>query len=209
MSTRFYAASACTLLACWLPTAAKAQTSTASTGASASAPREPSAETQIAAAVLPLAESSRSGATVLGYRGGKLTVLRKGDGNYTCLGDNPATNGFQASCYHNSLEPFMARGRSLREQGVTERAAVDSVRRAEISSGRLAMPKSPASLSSIFSDSTNFDPADGPPKGAGYLDVIYIPYATAASTGITEKPIDGRPWLMFPGEPWAHVMISR
>ena len=207
MPTRFRAASACALLACWLPAVAASQASTVSHEASPSP--EPSAKIQIAAAVLPLAEGSRDGATVMGYQGGKLTVLRRGNGNYTCLGDDPAAKGFHSSCYHNSLEPFMARGRSLRAHGVTERAAVDSARRAEIASGELAMPKGPAGLSSIFADSTSFDPAEGPPKGARYLDVIYIPYATAASTGITEKPIDGRPGLMYPGEPWAHVMISR
>ena len=207
MTTVLRAGSVCALLACWLPAAAVAQGTAASHSHSSS--DEPSAERQIVAAVLPLVESSRDGATVLGYRGGKLTVLLKGNGSYTCIGDNPATNGFQASCYHNSLEPFMARGRSLREQGVTQRTAVDSVRRAEVRAGSLRMPEGPASLSSIFADSANFDPADGPPKDAGYLDVIYIPFATGASTGISEKPIDGRPWLMYPGEPWARVMISR
>jgi hypothetical protein len=71
------------------------------------------------------------------------------------------------------------------------------------------MPSVPAALASIFADSADFDPAAGSPKGAGILDVIYIPYATGESTGIPEKPKDGRPWLMYPGEPWAHVMISR
>jgi hypothetical protein len=181
---------------------------TASAQGSASAD-EPPIDRQIAAAVLPLPEGSRAAATVMGYRDGKLTVLRKGTGAFICLGDNPATKGFQASCYHNSLEPFMARGRSLRELGITKRAAVDSARRAEVREGTLAMPSVPAALASIFADSADFDPAAGPPKGAGILDVIYIPYATGESTGIPEQPKDGRPWLMYPGEPWAHVMISR
>lgn len=192
---------ACVSLALCYPGTAAAQTS-ASTG-------EPSVEWQIAAAVLPLAEASRAAATVMGYRNGTLTLLRKGAGHVICLGDNPATKGFQVSCYHASLEPFMARGRNLRQLGITDREAVDSARRAEIRTGALAMPSVPAALNSIFADSADFDPAAGPPKGSGFLDVIYIPYATGESTGIAEKPKDGRPWLMFPGEPWAHVMISR
>lgn len=200
MLRRLPAGSASVMLVCLLPAVAAAQAQ--------AGPSEPPADWQIAAAVLPLTESSRDEATVLGYRAGKLTVLRKGRGNYTCLGDNPATNGFQASCYHNSLEPFMAHGRSLRNQGITERAAVDSARRAELRAGTLRMPAGPASLSSIFADSSSFDPAAGPPDDAGFLDVIYIPFATAETTGISEKPGDGGPWLMYPGEPWAHVMIS-
>lgn len=201
MLPRLPAGPASAVLVCLLPAVASAQ--------GQASPGEPPAERQIAAAVLPLPESSRPGATVLGYRAGKLTVLRKGNGNYTCLGDNPATEGVQLSCYHNSLEPFMARGRSLREQGVTGREAVDSARRAEVRAGILEMPAGPASLSSIFVKADSIDPAAGPPDDAGYLDVIYIPFATGASTGIPEQPSDTRPWLMFPGEPWAHVMISR
>ena len=45
-------------------------------------------------------------------------------------------------------------------------------------------------------------------KGASYLYVVYTPYATAKSTGITENPIEGGPWIMYPGKPWAHLMIA-
>lgn len=194
------------IIACVTLALCSVGTAAAQTSASTS---EPSVQWQVAAAVLPLAEASRASATVMGYRNGKLAVLRKGTGHVICLGDNPATNGFQVSCYHDSLEPFMARGRSLRALGITEREAVDSVRRAEVRTGALAMPSVPAALNSIFADSSRFDPAAGPPKDSGFLDVIYMPYATGESTGISERPQDGRPWLMFPGEPWAHVMISR
>ena len=40
------------------------------------------------------------------------------------------------------------------------------------------------------------------------LYVIYMPYATSASTGIPTKPAPGAPWLMLPGTPKAHVMLS-
>ena len=44
----------------------------------------------------------------------------------------------------------------------------------------------------------------------GYLRyVIYIPYATAASTGLPEKPsAPGMPWIMNAGKYTAHIMIN-
>lgn len=163
---------------------------------------------QIAAAVLPLPDSMRSGAAVLGYRGGKLVELRAGRNEMICLTDDPAGKGFQASCYHRSLEPFMARGRSLRAAGVTRREQVDSARLAEVKNGRIVMP-SAAVLSSVFAESDSFDPARGPAPGQRALDVIYLPYATQETTGIPEIPATDRPWLMFAGMPWAHVMLTR
>ena len=40
------------------------------------------------------------------------------------------------------------------------------------------------------------------------LYVIYMPYATSASTGIPTTPVAGMPWLMLPGTPKAHVMLT-
>jgi hypothetical protein len=163
---------------------------------------------EIAAAVLPLPDSLRAGARVLIYRGPDLVEVRPGSNEMICLGDDPSHKGLQVSCYHKSLEPFMARGRELRAAGVTKREAVDSARLADVKSGRIVMPSS-AILSSIFAESDSFDAAAGPPEKHRGLDVIYLPYATQESSGITEQPATDRPWLMFPGLPWAHVMLAR
>jgi hypothetical protein len=162
---------------------------------------------QIAAAVLPLPDSMRAGAAVLGYSNGKLVRLRAGSNEMICLADNPAQKGFETSCYHRALEPFMARGRALRASGVTERHAIDSLRLADVRSGRLVMPKGPAMLASLFAESDSFDPAAGRPEKSSMLHVIYLPYATAASSGISAAPAKDRPWLMYGGKPWAHVML--
>jgi hypothetical protein len=164
-------------------------------------------ERQIAEAVSPLPEGLRSDATVLGYRAGRLTELRDGTNGMICLADDPARAGFHAACYHRDLEPFMARGRELRARGL-ERAAVDSARQAEVEEGRLVMPEGPRALYSLTSDQ-EFDPAAGAAPAAGGLYVIYMPYATEASSGISATPARDRPWLMFPGTYRAHVMISR
>ena len=164
------------------------------------------AATQIAGAVLPLPDSMKGGAMVMGNQGGKLVELRAGTNDMICLADNPADSTFAASCYHRSLEPFMARGRALREGGM-KRQAIDSARKAEIERGSLTMAKGPAMLYSVFAPNDRFDPTGGAPANAGALDVIYLPYATTATTGISTQPSDKRPWLMHPGEYRAHVMI--
>jgi len=39
--------------------------------------------------------------------------------------------------------------------------------------------------------------------------VVYIPWATAASTGLPIKPAaPGMPWIMDPGTHRAHIMIT-
>ena len=162
---------------------------------------------QIAAAVLPLPADQRPGATVLGYDAqGKLVRLRAGSGIFTCLADDPRDDRFHVACYHNSLEPFMARGRQLRAQGV-QGDAVDSTRNADVAAGRIRMP-SMASLSSLTGPGTSYDPATGAVTGARPLFVVYVPGATEASTGLTTMPRPGAPWLMDPGTPKAHIMFQ-
>jgi hypothetical protein len=125
-----------------------------------------------------------------------------------CLADDPAVKGFHTACYHRSLEPFMARGRALKAQGLPAPAA-DSVRLAEVEAGKIPLPQQPAALYSLFHDDDAFDPAGGTTEGLGGLYVIYLPYATQESTGISTTPSRTQPWLMNPGTPTAHVMINR
>jgi hypothetical protein len=167
-----------------------------------------SAEQQIAEAVSPLPEGIRAGAEVRAFAEGGLFTLRAGSNAMICQADDPSREGFHAACYHRDLEPFMARGRELRADGMT-RPEVDSIRLAEIEAGALEMPSQPTALYSLSSDHDAWDAATGMPVDASGLYVIYLPYATAESTGISAQPARDRPWLMYPGTPWAHVMISR
>lgn len=166
----------------------------------------PPVEQQIAAAVLPLPVDMRAGATVMGYReAGKLVVLRQGTGEMNCLALYVVREEFHVACYHKGLEPFMARGRELREQGV-KGPAVDSARFREYRSGALKMPAQGA-LYTITAKKENFDAATNKVTGGDPLAVVYIPGATPASTGISAKPSAG-PWLMYPGTPKAHIMMQ-
>lgn len=166
----------------------------------------PDADTQIAAAVKAAPPSMRDAATVLGYDDNlSLTSLEKGDGRLVCLADDPTEDEFHVACYHEELEPFMKRGRELRRQGM-EGAAVDSVRRAEIENGTLSYPDQPTALYNLSGPSGAYDAAADTVREASRLRVLYVPYETAETTGLPTTP-SGGPWLMAPGEPWAHVMI--
>jgi hypothetical protein len=165
---------------------------------------------QIALAVLPLPQSFRADATVLGYdAAGKLVTLRAGKGNMICLASDPRIPAtFHVACYQNSMEPFMARGRALRAAGANE-AKVDSVRFAEARSGKLRMPKQAAALWTLTGPWSAVDiPAASVTAAVRPLYEVYMPYATAASTGIPEQPTRNGPWLMDPGTPKAHIMFA-
>ncbi|MBX3147781.1 MAG: hypothetical protein KF785_13525 [Gemmatimonadales bacterium] len=165
----------------------------------------PPAAEQIAAAVLAMPVEMRATAKVMGYdRAGRFVVLREGKG-MICLAQYPKEQRFHVSCYHESLEPFMARGRELRAAG-TPADQIDTVRYAEARSGKLKLPSGPAALWQLFGGS--FDPKAGEVSGARKLYVVYIPYATGASTGLPERPHGNEPWLMSPGTPKAHIMFT-
>ena len=169
----------------------------------------PSAAIQIKSALLAAPLEKRDSCTVYGYSADtQLILLRKGTNELICLADDPKTPDFSVACYVRDLEPFMQRGRELRKQGIQGQELFDE-REKEVMAGTLQMPKQPATLYVYSAKDEDFDPATGEVKN-GYLRyVIYIPYATAASTGLPEKPsADGMPWIMDPGTHGAHIMIN-
>lgn len=172
------------------------------------APIPPLSEAQqIASAVLALPVQFRADARVLGYKSGskELVPLRDTKGSFTCLATQP-NEPLHLACYHKSLEPFMARGRDLRAKGVKD-TQVDTVRFSEVMSGKLAMPKQPAALYQLFGGT--YDAAANTVADARPLFVIYISGATAATTGLPDKPAGvGEPWIMFAGTPKAHIMLT-
>src|SRR5437016_5888043 len=74
----------------------------------------PSAQVQIAGAILAAPMELREGAAVLGYDAqGGLVPIRQGKNELICLATDPAKTAFSVACYHKDLEPFMSRGREL------------------------------------------------------------------------------------------------
>ena len=164
------------------------------------------ADSQIAAAVQAAPEDRRTGATVLGYdASGALVTLRAGTNDIVCLADDPKDASFSVACYHKDLEPFMARGRDLIAKGIKSKER-EEVRWKEIESGAIKMPREPRTLHVL--SGSGFDAATGVIADAYVRWVIYTPFATPETTGLPIRPVPGGPWLMFPGTPTAHIMIS-
>lgn len=160
---------------------------------------------QIAAALQAAPKDRKAQATVLGYTAdGKVVTLRPGTNDLVCLADDPAEKGFSVACYHKDLEPFMARGRELAAQGLKGNARHEA-RWKEVDEGKLAMPRQPRML--YVMTGKGFDPATGQIIDSYLRWVVYTPYATPESTGLSTKS-GPEPWLMYPGKAGAHIMIS-
>ncbi len=167
-----------------------------------------SVDRQIAVAVTPLPEGERAEATVYGYRAGSklATIIRQGSNNFVCLADVPGDERFQISCYHKGLDPFMAMGRELRAEGM-EQTDVMQHRIDAIQAGKLVIP--PNSILYSHFGVGDIDSITGVPDSVATLSVLYVPGATAASTGLPERPAGtGEPWLMQGGMHRAHIMIG-
>ena len=175
----------------------------------ASAQTIPSADAQIKTAVLAAAEESREKAMVYGYSPkGEFIVLRNGENELVCLADDPAQPGLSVSCYHKSLEPFMIRGRELKKEGKSF-DDIFTIREAEVKSGKLKMNEQPANLVVYSAPADKYNAETGEVKDGYSRSVVYIPFATAESTGLPAKPTTaGMPWIMNPGTHRAHIMID-
>ncbi|MGB1840600.1 MAG: hypothetical protein ACPHWZ_05815 [Longimicrobiales bacterium] len=168
----------------------------------------PPADLQIAGALQAAPAMERDDATVFGFLDdGSMTTLRAGGGSLICLADDPNREGWDVACYHESLDPFMARGRELRAEGVTDSGELAQRRWAEADAGTLAMPEEPAMLYVLTGD--GFDPELNSVQNSFIRWVVYTPWATTQSTGLSAQPTaPGAPWLMFPGTAGAHIMIT-
>ncbi len=164
---------------------------------------------QIASALLAAPQEVREGAKVYGYDDeGNFITLKEGTNEMICIADNPNKGGFEVVSYHIGLDPYMARGRALKLEGksFTERR---DIREKEAKEGALEMPKKPATLHLLHGKNGWFDIDSSKVRNAKYRYVVYIPFATQASTGLSLKPnAPGHPWLMFPGKANAHIMIT-
>lgn len=171
----------------------------------------PSAEVQIKGALLAAPSASKDGALVYGYNEkSEFVVIRKGTNEMVCLADDPAQDNFSASCYHKDLDPFMERGRQLKKEGKSPKEILEQ-READVKSGKFKMPAAPTTLFIYYAPAANYNKETGEVKDGNFRYVVYIPYATAETTGLPLKPnadAPGMPWLMDPGTHRAHIMIT-
>jgi hypothetical protein len=168
-----------------------------------------SADAQIKGALMAAPAPTQTGAKVYGYNDKKeFVVLREGTNEMVCIADDPSQEGFSAACYHKDLDPFMARGRDLKKGGKNPKEILEQ-RESDVKAGTLTMPKQPTTLYVYYAPAADYNAQTGEVKNGAFRYVVYIPYATAESTGLPLKPeAPGMPWLMDPGTHRAHIMIS-
>lgn len=147
-------------------------------------------------AVLALPEPLRAGATVVRFEEGQQITLRDGDNGMFCQADDPEVAGIAIWCYPASHDAYARRWYELAATGKA-RADVDAEIAAEIESGELDWP----------SAAVNYNLRGGSLDTAVPLTVVYVPFATGDTLGVTEERHFNRPWLMYPGTAFAHIMI--
>jgi hypothetical protein len=165
-------------------------------------------EALIATSLMAAPEASRAGCKVIGYNmAGEFVTLREGNNEFIVLADDPNKKGFSAACYHKDLDPFMARGRALKAEGKKHQEIFD-IREAEVKAGKLSLP-SGLTLHIYYGKKNMYNPETKKVNEARLRYVVYMPYATSASTGLPEAPVaSNHPWIMNPGTHRAHIMIS-
>lgn len=166
-------------------------------------------EALVATALMAAPKESREGCKVIGFNTkGEFVTFQEGTNEFICLVDDLNNERFSAACYHKSLDPFMARGRELKKEGKTHSEIFD-IREAEVKDGKLKMGEPGSALHLYFGNVKKYDPATSEVEDAIYRYVVYLPWATAESTGLPETPRGANhPWIMNPGSHKAHIMIS-
>lgn len=152
--------------------------------------------TLIEQAVLALPVEMRAGATVVRFQDGKQNILRAGDNGLFCHADDPDHPGIAIWCYPQSHDEYARRWYEVAADGKTPDETNEIVT-AEIEAGDIEWPDV----------AVNYNLRGPSIDTATLLTVVYMPYATGESVGITEERHFNGPWLMFPGTPFAHIMI--
>jgi hypothetical protein len=159
-------------------------------------------EQKIAEAVKPLPDDLKAGASVVTYdaKTGARQVLRQGTNFIEC--QPKMADGF-VRCYNKVLVPRRDMEAKLRAQGMKDEDVTKEIQKAT-ADGRLQPPPF-GTVSYRYSDD---------PGRIKLLWVISVPNATPEMLGIsTESQRDaalkgnGKPWMMLPGTPGAHIMI--
>ncbi len=157
---------------------------------------------EITQATLPLPEDLRAAATVYKYdpKTGERVVLRKGTNFVEC--QPRGADGF-TWCYNVAGAARRDFSAKLRAQGKSDKEVTDAVA-AATKDGTLK-PTSFGTMSYRLY---------GKKDRIQLLWVLSVPGATPETIGVSEGSQrdeaiggDGRPWLMLPGTPGAHIMI--
>ena len=163
----------------------------------------------IAAAVLPLPEQLRSGATVVRLNSSRQPeVLRQGKNGMVCIADRPDDDAFDVRCYRDTFIPVVYRAFQLGYPVDGEKVA------AEIKSGTLKLSSEPTAGYRCLGPVAGYDASrQSIDSQIECWQSIHFPYRTAAEIGLPDErdvPESRQrdvPYVMASGTYWSHVMI--
>ena len=157
---------------------------------------------EVTQATLPLPEDLRAGATVYKYdpKTGERIFLRKGSNFVECT--PRGADGF-TWCYNTVTGPRRDLSAKLRAQGKSDKEVQEGIA-AALSAGTIKPTPYGTMSYRLY----------GKKDRIQLLWVLSVPGATPETIGVSEGSQrdeaiggDGRPWLMLPGQPGAHIMI--
>lgn len=150
----------------------------------------------IALAISILPEELRADASVVRFEDGEQVFLRKGVNGMFCRADDPDTPGVNVWCYPRAHDAYARRWYELAADSMSA-GEVNDVIEQEIRDGELEWPMGVV----------NYNLRGPSLDNAVSTTVIYLPFATGETAGITETRSFFRPWLMYPGTAFAHIMM--
>ncbi len=153
-------------------------------------------EKRVDEALLALPHDLRAGAAVVYFQDGKQVLLRKGSNGLICRADDPDVAGIAVWCYPQSHDAYARRWYELAATGI-DSEEVNSLITGEIKSGELEWPDV----------AVNYNLRGPSLDTAVPVTVVYVPFATGDTLGISEERKFRAPWLMYAGTAFAHIMI--
>ena len=153
-------------------------------------------ETAVDVALLALPEELRESAAVVRFEQGEQVFLREGSNGLYCRADDPDTPGINIWCYPQAHDAYARRWYALAAEGMSA-DEVNEIIDQEIQSGDLEWPMGVV----------NYNLRGPSLDNAVSTTVVYLPFATGESAGVTETRSFFRPWLMYPGTAFAHIML--
>ena len=165
-------------------------------------------EQQVAALQLPLPDSLRAGATLIGVNAARRRVtLRRGTNDLVCTIFVPGEDTFDVRCYQQSFMPVID---ARWEHAAAGASFVDTQRdlNAAIAAKTIVLPDHPTAGYRMLGPARAFDATTArASKEIERWESIHIPYRTASELGLPSEEQGGSLFVMAGGSHWAHVMI--
>jgi hypothetical protein len=171
--------------------------------------RVATAAEQIAEALLPLPDSLRAGAGVVGLgAAGRSVTLKPSVNHLVCRRIWPGEEPFDVRCYHEAFWPVVDRMLALKAERVGWDDLVLRIH-GELERKRLSLPPYPTAGYRMLGPLTAYDSTAHAWTGAmERWQSLHVPFQAAAVMGLAIDEQRDMPYVMASGTFWAHLMFE-